>query len=514
MTVALLQLSKHNRPYKNPFRLQVLGREIQNRFPACRILFYDVDANHPISSMEVDYAVIDTTETNILDTAEILKVWKIRNLFLFGDVVDYGEAEEAKQFLEACYTSTKVYLSTEAELPKDLETHGLHKATTIEALTLPDGPIQIASKERSLQYMAEGVSDGCEMRCSFCRHSCGDRSVRCFSSPSLPDLPALRALCPEPIFVQFSDENYFGLSEPRLVKVLELAEELKELEGDFRFGVDTRIDSVFPPSSTPPNLTALHHACWQEMLKAGLRYCFLGVESFSLNQLVRYNKNNNLARIPDCIRFFEEHRLEYTLGLILWDPLMTKEDLLVNLSTIRSLGLLGHTASLWKPLRIPIKSQYRKHYLPEAGCKSEHDFFLLKEDISSFQDRKIREMARYVFPLYHLFDNCGYRHSDVSSFSVLLEERDPVFLKQIPRLIANLEITVLEDLLNLTEVELSPPHSAAYYNLCLQACQEVVEGLNNSCANCSVNAQKIVRYYDDVFTKIINCISQHSGRME
>ena len=123
-------------------------------------------------------------------------------------------------------------------------------------------------------------------------------------------------------------------------------------------------------------------------------------------------------------------------------------------------------------------------------------------------------MARYVFPLYHLFDNCGYRHSDVSSFSVLLEERDPVFLKQIPRLIANLEITVLEDLLNLTEVELSPTHSAAYYNLCLQACQEVLEGINNSCANCSVNAQKIVRYYDDVFTKIINCISQHSGMME
>ena len=508
MTIALIQPSQHNRPYKNPFRLQALETVLRKRFPGCEIMLFDADVSGELPSISAEFAVIDTTESSVPDAAAKLRTSGIRHMLLFGDVVDYGEGDRAKAFLERHCAPARVWLSTEADIPELLETLGLRGSLPALPFAGSAQAIHAYAAEKSLQYMAKGVSDGCEMRCAFCRHSCGDRPVRCFPCPSLPDIRSYYSVCRAPVFIQFSDENFFGASEQRLIRVLELSQALREPEACFRFGVDTRIDAIFPPAQLSSELLALHEACWREMLGAGLRYCFLGVESFSPAQLQRYNKNNDLSRIPDCIRFFEQHGLEFTCGLILWDPLMSREDLRVNLRSIQSLQLLGHTASLWKPLRIPMKSLYRKRFFSDADCGSNDDFFLLRENVNLYRDASVQIMARYVFPLYHLFDDCGYRHSDASSFAVLLENTDPVFLRHIPHQMAELEMTVLSDLLDHAEPGFSPSRETAYERLCTQTCQDIITGLENECADCSANAGKVKRYYHETFSRVLRAINR------
>ena len=505
MTIVWLQLSHHNRPYKNPYRLQMLSATIQDRYPSCNMVFFDIDAGQFSSIPSARYAVVDTTETEICDIPIAIRSAQIEHLFLLGDVVRYGDKGAIQSYLKHHCPNMLIHISDESSILSCMEAFGMYdEAVPQDELNgLSEQSIFTSFREKGLQYIATGVSEGCEMQCAFCIHSCCIEPVRCFACPSLQNIQHLYDICKEPVLVQFSDENFFGPIEKRMIRVFELAKQLRNLRGSFRYGVDTRIDSLFPSRQLPHKVHELHEACWQEMLAAGLNYCFLGVESFSQSQLRRYNKDNDLLRIPDCINYFEKHSLSFTLGLILWDPLMTEDELRNNLSALQSLNLLGKTASLWKPLRISYNSLYRRRFFPDFQWKPESHFFLLEEDIDLYVDSHIRAMARYVFPLYHVFDSCGYRHSDASCYAVLLERNDPAFLRHIPRRIAELELQVLRDLLGDQQTEFTPAREKYYLSVCKDVCEELLHDLFSDVGPISSNAKKLTRCYVGIFSRVV-----------
>lgn len=151
--------------------------------------------------------------------------------------------------------------------------------------------------------------------------------------------------------VNFSDEDFIGPDTYGIDRTIELAQAIKAKEINISFRINARVKSIF-------NQNDIHELALKkiEMLKllkqAGLVKLFLGFESGVQSQIDRYGKGYKLQEFITAKGILDELGVEYELGYISIDPLMTLEELHASLLFIKDEGCIPYISSIYKELRV------------------------------------------------------------------------------------------------------------------------------------------------------------------
>lgn len=513
MTVLFVQPTYHNRFYKNPYRLQAIYYEAASLLQNCDICLCDRDAGDVLPK-ECFVLVLDAADTTEQDLRDVIETVQASKVILVEDMAGYT-VSLAEHYPSRSVSAVGMFDAVEVLASVVGGVH--HQACADTPLFLTDAQKEEFHK-RGIQYFVEGAARGCEGKCTFCRMSCHEDTAQVCTVPydSADLLLQAEKMLGKGLFVQFADENFFGPNRKRLEKAIQLAQSLQQQQFGGILGVDTRLDTIPWGDSGSNSIQELQRLCWTKMLQAGLKYCFVGIETFSPEQAARYSKMYQPKRIENAFAFFEKNDLTFTLGLILWDPLMTENDLLANLGCIRSKNLLGKTASLLKPLRILPKSLYAQKYSSSLSMSALPPGGTVEWDpvAAVYVDPKVRLMGRLLFPIYGIFDSAGYRHSDVSLFAARFNPDTPEILYQIPSLIADLEVSLLEKVLEKTEDELVHLNYEAMLPECIYVVRRIISRLL-CIAEVPANIRSIYYYYLQTFQRILAMLQdRHGGSMD
>ncbi len=363
------------------------------------------------------------------------------------------------------------------------------------------------------QIFLEAFSRGCENFCSYCHlnnlYHVGNGVIQVQSDIHEVIEGLQNKYLPQPVYIQFKDENFFGSSFNRMKQIESFIKKLEEIPFCGYIGIDARLDSIICKESFDKRQS--RQQIWKRFATAGLRYCYLGIETFSNQQLIRYQKNLNLNYLFDSLDFLDSVQISYTLGLILWDPKMTIDDIYLNLNIIKSHNLYGKVASLLKEIRLQIDSSYLNRY-PETVKMTYHsdDFIHINRDDVFYEDSKIRCMLPSIRYVFDIFNKNGYRHSDVALLEPLYTQE--IFKERIiPVLVTKMECEIIEYLLKSeckdnSECKMDCNRIIKKYLIQIFQILDSVERLEMGSY-----AAKIHNYYTSVFDRINKELSEDSA---
>lgn len=202
-------------------------------------------------------------------------------------------------------------------------------------------------KEHSGIVRVEG-SRGCSWnKCSFCcvNAKYADPSWRSFSQEKI--LHELIELS-EAGFVSpyFTDEDFFGRDYQRAIRLGNAIIDLK------RQGIINPSMNFFISILAADAINELGREALYVLKEAGLREVFLGIESFEKQQLQRYNKKASIDTNIGAIETIKAIGLQIDSGYILFDPVMSFEELGTNICYIKSLALNKFDSRSLKRLRL------------------------------------------------------------------------------------------------------------------------------------------------------------------
>ena len=141
----------------------------------------------------------------------------------------------------------------------------------------------------------------------------------------------------------FADEDFIG-NDPE--GAYELACRLSQFP-NLDFALSVRTDNIFVPGDSEQE-NRLRRQILQALKEAGLSLIFVGIESFAPTQLRRFGKGTSPENHIKAIRLLESLNIELELGLILFDPLVTLDELRTNVEALKKTGLwcyAGHSSA-------------------------------------------------------------------------------------------------------------------------------------------------------------------------
>src|SRR5699024_7649018 len=125
----------------------------------------------------------------------------------------------------------------------------------------------------------------------------------------------------------FIDDNFLGSSRKGYLRAIELSNKLQDLDIDFEFSIDLRLELI-------------SEELIEEWEKVGLKNVMIGVESINKFDQDIYNKRINIDLIKEKINILNKFNIKYKLGTILWNPYTTYESLQENFDLLKELNYL------------------------------------------------------------------------------------------------------------------------------------------------------------------------------
>ncbi|WP_455949430.1 B12-binding domain-containing radical SAM protein [Odoribacter laneus] len=156
--------------------------------------------------------------------------------------------------------------------------------------------------------------------------------------------------------VTFSDEDFIGDDILGASHALQIAEELIDKQIRIQYRINARVHSIFRLKDNIVNRNNKIQLL-KQLKKSGLVKIFLGFESGSESQLKRYNKGFKLLEFLNAKKILDELSIEYELGYISLDPLMTLEELKESLDFINNNSCIHYISNIYKELRIQSGNQ-------------------------------------------------------------------------------------------------------------------------------------------------------------
>lgn len=530
--------------YLNPILLQTLAGATQRAFPEAQVELFDVAAGdsytRSLENLQLDDLAVICISTN-LDLHEFIRiaVSSLRRgvkIIIVGTLVTDAEPKPLLDRLNSILQNNPAYAFVGRETDRFLQminaislTTSIHELpntvsvlnTTTERDWQPLPPITSAPfplfsheilqaiEDRGMATLVEGLTRGCEYHCTYCHLNFNKQTrgrVQDLTDDALERILYVVKRIPKNTFIFFTDENFFGgradSAVNRLNKIMQLSMDLRSSGVSRALAIDTRIDSLSNPAEDA-GTADLRRRAWKSFESAGLKYAYLGVESFSESQLRRYAKSSEYRAIIPGITTARDLGLAFTLGMIIMDPLVTPLEIGETLGLIDRLNLYSHIASPLKPLRLGHKSPYAgwvTKQLPSARWNA------LPTAVEYFRDARIREIWPALRRVHSLFAESGYRHSDVAMF-------DSVFgpasrgSGPVSEIVGRMECEILGTL-----IDSGPTDSAL--RLTLRAVEGAVQACilwlvdNRDQAPSSIE-EKVVRYYGSVLGRIQTEIAQH-----
>ncbi len=151
--------------------------------------------------------------------------------------------------------------------------------------------------------------------------------------------------------VTFSDEDFIGNDRIGLDRAANIANCIIENNFKIEYRVNTRVKSIYSNTDSE-QMRDKKFQSLVSLKKAGLSKIFLGFESGSPTQLKRYNKGYSLDEFIQAINILEEIGIQYELGFISLDPLMSLEELDESLNFIKQYNCIPYISAIYKELRI------------------------------------------------------------------------------------------------------------------------------------------------------------------
>jgi radical SAM superfamily enzyme YgiQ (UPF0313 family) len=192
--------------------------------------------------------------------------------------------------------------------------------------------------------------------CTFCTRQPRDRKSKVIwrRRPISDTLDDIRNLKSEGMqFFTFADEDFVGND---LVGAQKIVDGLAQI-GGLNFTLSVRADNVFNPHGTFAE-NEQRRRLFESLREAGLYLVFVGVESLSDTQLKRYGKGVTANQSIEAVRIIQRLGIGLEMGYILFDPLLTKSELIENIKRLDQSGLWSNVGYLYNRLRPQKESPY------------------------------------------------------------------------------------------------------------------------------------------------------------
>jgi len=88
----------------------------------------------------------------------------------------------------------------------------------------------------------------------------------------------------------------------------------------------------------------------QDFIEIGLCRVNVGVESFLPGKLEFFNKQTSVEDNIKAVRIIKELRLKFTLGILIFDPIVTVDEILEYLNIVKNIGLYDDDYNILRPL--------------------------------------------------------------------------------------------------------------------------------------------------------------------
>lgn len=151
--------------------------------------------------------------------------------------------------------------------------------------------------------------------------------------------------------VTFSDEDFIGNDHYGLERTAKLANRIVNENIRIEYRVNARVKSIYSSTDTEEMRTQKEQALIS-LKRSGLSKIFLGFESGSAGQLKRYNKGYTLDEFIQTINILRNIGIQYELGYISLDPLMSLDELEESLNFIMEHQCIPYISAIYKELRI------------------------------------------------------------------------------------------------------------------------------------------------------------------
>lgn len=127
-------------------------------------------------------------------------------------------------------------------------------------------------------------------------------------------------------YFSFQDDIFFENTLEGRVRIHEFCKLLKENNLKIKFMISARANDVEPCKDL-----------LLELMEVGLDYVFVGAESFVARQLKSYSKQVTVEENISAVKTLNEIGLVFTLGLILYEPFTTIDEVLTNIRILREI---------------------------------------------------------------------------------------------------------------------------------------------------------------------------------
>lgn len=499
--------------YKNPMHLQYLAGAVKKNLDvSVNLLDLNIDDDvKQFEQVDSNLIVISTPSNSIASIENIVKKYSKSSFVLVGEIVTDGLSAE---FLTLFSGVDIISIPSYGEVKLINHIKNLYELNSNND-NIDSSPVALFTKQivnkyidSGFQIFMHGISRGCEEKCTFCRLNNRKETSGVVNNinylSTVDAISNILELSSDNIYVQFSDENFFGgksLSDKkqRLKSIYEFSKYMASTSKFNRitFGIDTRIDTIYNIGDTN-ELSVLRYKAWDKFISSGLKYVYIGLESVSKSQIKRYGKKITNDEIVNSIHHLNKINIDYTLGLIIFDPLTTVKEVKENINFIKSNDLYANVASLLKEIRIQVKSPYyRLMKVKTYQNDTVSNYLYCNQNSIEFVDNTIQSIMPIIREVSLLFRGSGYRHSDVSRIYNLTNNNS--MLNKIPSLVIKLEIEIIEIL---TSGKYNFTDNVKLVNNEISKCTKCIHDILLKFDEKTLSEGKVYRYYLSVFNLI------------
>ncbi|HAN18254.1 MAG: hypothetical protein A2X13_07280 [Bacteroidetes bacterium GWC2_33_15] len=155
--------------------------------------------------------------------------------------------------------------------------------------------------------------------------------------------------------IEFSDDEFFGGRDKehitRINKIIDIIENINnKIEDKISFRIFTRPDIIYKKNESGKN--KIIKETLARMQQQGLDRIYIGIESGSCKQLSRYNRGLTEQSILKSIQILKEINLPFDCGFMLFDPLLTLDELIDNINFYLKHDLIRGNQWFWRPVII------------------------------------------------------------------------------------------------------------------------------------------------------------------
>ncbi len=218
----------------------------------------------------------------------------------------------------------------------------------------------------------------------------------------------------------FSDEEFLGNDRENVERIIKFTQLLKkENLKDIGFYCNARVDAI---SVEDPQLQALIEQELDMLYDIGLRTVFLGVESGSKSQLKRFGKGAPPETAQKAIQILRKHNLQIQSGFIMFDPLVTKQELRENALFIQKSGILPTMVAPLNTMRIYQGTPYERilrnwEKANNETILGEFERSKLEYKVLKFAYPEVRDIYKLCNEYFNSYFECFYQLKQTVRFN-------------------------------------------------------------------------------------------------